>query len=158
MALVGMVQMIAHKIIDVIAVRHRFVTTPRAMPVRGIMTPARMIGGAAHTICCGNIDRVFVHVISVRMMHMAIVQIVNMIAMAKGGMAAAGAVLVGMSKVLAFAAIGHRRCLLPHPLFCVLPSQGRQAKHTLVPAAMVLLRGRAGNTPSFPTDNPRRYI
>lgn len=127
MALVGMVQMIAHKIIDVIAVRHRFMTTPRAMPVRGIMTPARMIGGAAHTICCGNIDRVFVHVISVRMMHMAIVQIVNMIAMAKGGMAAAGAVLVYMSKVLAFAAIGHRRCLLPIHCSAFCPVRGSKA-------------------------------
>jgi hypothetical protein len=60
----------------------------------------------------------FVHAIAVGMMQVAIVQMVNMIAMTDGGMATPGAMLMQMSKMFAFVAVGHRRCLLSDLSFC----------------------------------------
>lgn len=108
MALMGMMQMVAHQIIDVIAVRHRLVPTTRAMPVCGIVSLAGMIGGAGQCICYGNLHSVFVHVIAMGMVEVTIVQVVNMIAMTDGGMATARAMPVRMIRMLTFVAIGHR--------------------------------------------------
>lgn len=74
MAAMRMVQMAVNKIVDMVPMRDRLVTTVR--PVR--MTGATNLRGATHRI--GSVDRygVLVNMIAVHMVHMAIMQIVDM--------------------------------------------------------------------------------
>jgi hypothetical protein len=76
-AAVGVMQPAIHQIIHVIAVRHGFVAA--VWPVH-----MRALGGGVAAIGIGSTDRdhMFVHMIAVRMVEMAIVQIVRMAIMA----------------------------------------------------------------------------
>jgi hypothetical protein len=91
MAVVHMVQAAIHQPIDMIAMRHRFVPATRAVHVRAGHRCRAAIG-------IGNADRdhMFIDMIAMRVMQMAIVQIIDMAIMAHGGVAAARPVRVVM--------------------------------------------------------------
>ena len=108
MAVVRMVQMTVHKIIDVVAMWHGFVTAARAVNVACFMAVAVVIRGADIRIDRANGNAVFIHMPLVRVVQMAVVQVINVAIMFNGGVAAVCAVLMRMIGVMwQGAGIGH---------------------------------------------------
>src|ERR1700738_4820964 len=89
MIAVRMVQPTVYEIVDMGAMRHRFVSAVWTVGVR-----AMGFGRALHGICGVDRDGVLIHVILVHMMEMAIVQIVHMSVMANRSVSAVRAMLV----------------------------------------------------------------
>jgi hypothetical protein len=104
MITMGMMQPAVYKIVDMVAMRHRFVSAVWTVLVR-----AMDFGRALHGICGVNRDGVLVHVILVHMMEMAIVQVVHMIAMANRSVSAVRAMLVSVVGVVFLGTCGHRQ-------------------------------------------------
>ena len=105
-AVVRMVQVTIYKIVDMIAMRDRFVAATRAMDVSSIMSGAAMVGRAAIWVVVAHLNAMFVHVICVRMVKMAIVEIIHVVAMPNGDVAAIRSmyvVVVGMMRKIASA-------------------------------------------------------
>jgi hypothetical protein len=109
MIAVRVVQVTVDKIIDVISMRHRLMPAPRAMHMPGLVTAAA--GRALIGIFRAHLDDMLIHVLAVRMMEMAIMQIVDVIAVANGRVATAGAMFVVVVRMVRKIAIAHR--LLP---------------------------------------------
>lgn len=107
MIAVRMVQMAADQVIDVIAVRNRFVPAPGAVHMARVMTAAGVVLGATFGIGGADLDAVLIDVAGVRMMQVAVVQVVDVIAMTDGGVATAGAMLVVVVAVLPVVAVAH---------------------------------------------------
>jgi hypothetical protein len=95
------------KIINVITMRHRLMSASRTMHVPGLVTGAAVIRRASSGIFRAHLDHMLVHVILVRMMEMAIMEIVDVVAVTNGRMAAAGAVLMGVILMLWVIASAH---------------------------------------------------
>jgi hypothetical protein len=91
-----MMEVAANAIIDVGAVRNRLVAAARAMNMAGVMTPAAMVRSAAVGVLPGDVDHVLVDMILMRMVEVAVVQIVDVAAVAHGGMAATRTMLVSV--------------------------------------------------------------
>jgi hypothetical protein len=70
MAIMWVMQPSVHKIIDVITVRHRFVSAARTMRMR-----APGLRRAAHGVGIANLDNMFVDMIFMLVMQMTVVQI-----------------------------------------------------------------------------------
>ena len=87
-------QVVANAVIDVIAVRNRFVAAAGAVDMTRLMAAAAVVGGAPVGVVRGHVDHVLVDMIAMRVMQVAIVQIIGVAAVAYGGMAAARAVLM----------------------------------------------------------------
>ena len=96
MAVVRMVQMTVHKIIDVVAMWHGFVPAARAVNVACFMAVAVVIRGTNIRIDRANGNAVFILMPLVRVVQMAVVQIINVAIMFNGGVAAVRAVLMRM--------------------------------------------------------------
>jgi len=95
-AAVGVVQMAAHQIIDVIAVRHRFMTAVRTvLMVRGVAA-AFVIGRAGVAIGIAHLQAVFIHVAVVDVMQVTVVKKFRVAIVLQGRMATIGAVLVAV--------------------------------------------------------------
>ena len=107
MIAVGVMQMPVDQIVDMVAVRHRLVATARAMLMVLVVSATGMVGRAGSWIVGAHLDRVLVDVIAVRVMEMTVVQIVEVIAVLDGGMAAGRPVLVGMVSVDLVVVRGH---------------------------------------------------
>ena len=89
----GVVQASIHQVVNVITVGDCL------MPATGAMDVAVCMGGtvcAAAGVAIADINAVLVHMITVGMMQVAIVQVINMIAVFYCNMATAGAVFVIM--------------------------------------------------------------
>ena len=87
MAVVDMVQPVADQIIDMVAVRHRFMAAAGAVDVR-----ARAAAGAAGRIGVADRHHMCVDMVAMLVMKMAVVKIVEMAVVVDRGMATAGAV------------------------------------------------------------------
>jgi hypothetical protein len=96
MVAVRMMQVAVDQIVDMIGMRHRLMATVGAVLVALGMAAAIVIRRAAVRIGRAHRDDVLVEMILVRMMKMAVVQIVHVPLMAHRGMAATNAVLVRM--------------------------------------------------------------
>lgn len=101
MAGVRMVQVPVDEVVEVIAVRHNLVTAGRAVCVGRVVTAARVRGGAGVWIGAADLDDVFVDVRLVGVMQVPVVQVVDMVAVAYGGVATGRAVDVSMEIVRA---------------------------------------------------------
>jgi hypothetical protein len=101
MACVHMVQAAIDQIIDMIAVRHRFMAAAGAVDMG-----AGRRRGAAIGIGGRNRDHMFINMIAMRVMQVAIMQIIDMAIMVHGGVAAAWPMHMGMAGVGVVA--GHR--------------------------------------------------
>jgi len=97
-----MMEVTVDQIVDVIAMRYGFVSATWPMHMTGLMPTALVIGRAAIRIGRGDLQTVLVHVVTVRVMQMAVVQIVDVIPVPDSRMAAGGAVLVIMMGVMRF--------------------------------------------------------
>jgi hypothetical protein len=102
MVAVRTVQSPAHEVIDVVAVRHRFVSAVRAMRVR-----AACLRRALHRVGGVDRDHVLVDVIAVHVMEMAVVKIVDMAVMANRSVSAIRTMLVGVVGMVLLGAGGH---------------------------------------------------
>ncbi|MEH2624311.1 hypothetical protein V1292_002366 [Bradyrhizobium sp. AZCC 1719] len=104
MIAVRMVQPAVYEIVDMIAVRHRFVSAIWTVFVR-----ATDFRRALHGICGVDRDRMLIHVILVHVMEMAIMKVIHMAVVANRGVPAARPMLVGVIVVVVLGAFGHRR-------------------------------------------------
>lgn len=102
---VRMMEMTVDEIIDVIAVRHRFMAASRTVNMARLMAAA--VSGTYIWIGRAHFEPVFVHMITVRVMQVAVVQIVDMIAMRDRGVPAVRTVLMIMMGVVGFVARAH---------------------------------------------------
>jgi hypothetical protein len=87
-----MVEMVAHEVIDVIAVRHGLVSTSRPVHVIGIVTAARMPRLASRGVARVDRDHALVDVVAVGVVKVAIVEVVDVTVVLDGAMTAGRAV------------------------------------------------------------------
>jgi hypothetical protein len=107
MITVGMVQMAAHQVVDVVAVWNGFMTAARPMHVTRIVPAAPVFRRAAIGIRRRYLNEMFVNVAVVRVMQVSVVQIVDVVAVLYCGMSAIGPVYVRMIGVMWFVAGCH---------------------------------------------------
>ena len=103
----GMMQMAVDEIVDMIAVRNRFVAAARAMNVSCVMSGTAMVWRASVRILVAHFNPVFIHMIGVRMVKMAVVEIIQMVAVPDGNVAAARSMHVFVIGVMRKIATGH---------------------------------------------------
>ena len=104
MITVRMVQPAVYEVIDMITMRHLYMSAAWAVRVRAVD-----LRGAVHGICGIDRDDMFVHVILVHMVKMTIVKIVHMAVMANRGVSAIGAMAMRMALMVFFGTSGHRQ-------------------------------------------------
>jgi hypothetical protein len=108
---VRVVEVAVDEIVDMVAMRDAFVAAAGPVLVAGIVARAFVAGRAGGGIGLGDVNAVLVDMVAVRMMQMAVVQIVDVVAVLHSRVAAVRPVLMGMAGVLGLVAIGHH-CLL----------------------------------------------
>lgn len=96
MRAMGEVQMTVDQIVDMVSVRHGLVATVRAVAMAGLMSVAAMGGRASSRVLRGDTEPMFIDMVAVRMVQMAIMQVVDVAVMGDGRMPAVGSVLMGM--------------------------------------------------------------
>jgi hypothetical protein len=101
MIAVRMVQPAVHDIVDMVAMRHLFMSAVRAVCVRAVD-----LRRAFHRICRVDRDDMFVDMIPVHMVEMAIVKIIHVAIVADRGVPALRAVLVSVIGVVLFGTCG----------------------------------------------------
>jgi hypothetical protein len=104
---VRVVQVAVDQIVDMVAMRHYLVTATRAMLVPGLVSLAAVLRRAAVGVRCRYVDYVLVDVVSVRMVQVAVVQVVDMIAVAHRRVTAVRAVRMRVVSVVRFLARRH---------------------------------------------------
>jgi hypothetical protein len=109
MVTVGVVQMAAYEVIDMVAVWHRFVATAGPVTMSLLVSSAVMIGGAAGRIGTGHRQAVLLDVTAVLVVQVAVVQVVGVAVVADGHVAAVRPVLM----IVAFVVSRHVNPFLP---------------------------------------------
>jgi hypothetical protein len=104
MITVRMVQPAVYEVIDMIAMRHLFMSAAWTMSMRAVD-----LRGAIHGICGIDRDHMFVHVILVHMVKMTIVKIVHMAVMANRGVSAIRAMAMRVALMVFLGASGGHR-------------------------------------------------
>src|SRR5260221_7302166 len=102
MAIMWVMQPSVHKVIDVITVRHLFVSAARTVRMR---TPS--LGRAAQGVGIANLDNMFVDMISMHVMQMTIVQIIDMAVMADSRVPTVGTMLMCVIRMMPLDAGSH---------------------------------------------------
>lgn len=97
-AAVRMMQVSAHQVVHMVAMRDRFVSAAGAMLMACIVPVAPMAWRALRRIGCAHLEDMFVEMVTVRMVQAAVVQIVNMSAVLHGEMPA----ILSMDVIMAF--------------------------------------------------------
>jgi hypothetical protein len=112
---VVVMKMTRDAVIHVVSMRHCIVTAAWAVQVTRLMPAAAMICGATFGVLPRHLDHVLVHMISVRVMKVTIVQIVYMAAVTHGVMSASRPMLMSMTGMDRGRASGHRNVSFPCP-------------------------------------------
>jgi hypothetical protein len=99
MAAARVVQVAFDEIVDVVAVGHRIVTTVGTMRMGRVVTGTDMTRLAPGRVGVVDRDDVLVDVIAVRVVQVTVVQVVDVVPMPHGRVAAVGAVNVGVALV-----------------------------------------------------------
>jgi hypothetical protein len=100
---VRMMQVTVDQVVDVVAVRHRLVAATWTVAMVRVMAGAAMVGRAAVGVPLAHGDDMLVDVVLVRMMQVAVMEIVDVAIMAHREMAAPGTVrmrMVGMDGMI----------------------------------------------------------
>ena len=79
MIAVRVMQMPADQVIDVIAVRHRFMAAAGAVYVILRMPAARVLGGAIGRILLRHLESMLLDLASLRMMQMPVVEVIRLV-------------------------------------------------------------------------------
>ncbi len=95
-AVVRMVQVAIYQIVHVIAVGNGFMTAAGTMNVLCVVARAIMAAGAIRGIVGVYIQGMLIHVIAVNMVQVAVVQVIDVVAMLDGGVAAIETMLMVM--------------------------------------------------------------
>lgn len=104
MAFVRMVQVAADQVIDMGSMRHGFVAAARAVDMPRLMAFARVARGADAGVVRADLDDVLIEVIAMRRVQVAVVQVVDMVSVPDGGVAAARSMhvrVIGMDAMFA---------------------------------------------------------
>ena len=88
MVAVRTVQVVPHQVIGVVAVRHRLVAAAGTVAVGCVVLPAAMAGRARVGIGLADLQHVLVHVVSVKEVQVAVVQVADVVAVPDRGVAA----------------------------------------------------------------------
>ena len=107
MITVRMVQPAVYEIVDMVTMRHLFMSA-----VWTVRVLAMDLRRALHGICGIYRDGMFVHVILVHMVEMAVVKIIHMAIVANRGVPAFRAMLMSVVGMVFLCACGHWRCSL----------------------------------------------
>jgi hypothetical protein len=94
MIAVRMMQAAIHEIIDVVAVRHGFMTAVGPVPVACLVTGGVVLGIAPVRIPVGHGDNVLLGAAVLGMLEAAVIEVIDMAFMPYGEMAASGAMNV----------------------------------------------------------------
>lgn len=100
---VGVMEMVADEVVDVVVVRNRFVPAGLAVDMLGVMVGAAMVGRAAVGVLGVDREDMLVDVVAVGVVEMAAVQVIDVVAVRHGRVSAARSVrvgVVGMNAVL----------------------------------------------------------
>ena len=108
---IGKVQMAVDKVVDVVAVRNGLVAAVGAMSVGSVMTATVVALSAASGVCLAYLEHVLIDMAFMRAVEVAVVEVVDMIVVLDGSVAAVGTVLVGVVLV-DLVVKGHDRCVL----------------------------------------------
>lgn len=108
MAVMRMMKTAVDEKIDMIAMRHGLVSTPRPMDMARFVTRMCVFRSAMVRVDGAYFNDMFIHMIFVRMMEMAIMQIIDVVAMANRNMATSRSVLMWMSGMSGVVVLGHR--------------------------------------------------
>jgi hypothetical protein len=136
MITVWMVQPAVYEIVDMVTMRHLFMSAVWTVHVWAVD-----FRRAVHGICGVDRDDMFIHVILVHMVKMAVVKIIHMAVMANGGVPAIQAMLMSVIGMMLLGAGGHD-CVLssfknlsgPWSLFlCSLLATGNSERAVAVP-------------------------
>jgi len=98
-AVVRMVKMAVDEVVDMIAMRNRFVSAVGTMDVGAVVSTALMVRGADRRIRGRESDYVLVNMAVVEMMKMTIVKVIDVVLVLDGSMTATGFVLVFVTKM-----------------------------------------------------------
>ncbi len=91
--------MAADEVVGVIPVRHSGVATAGTVRMAGLVSSAVVRGGAYVRVAGGDLERAFVNVVPVHRVKAAVVEVIDVFAVANGGMPAAFAMDVGVVRV-----------------------------------------------------------
>lgn len=124
---VGMMEMVADEVVDMVAVRDLRVPAIGAVDVSVVVPTAVVRRGARVGIGVGHLEDVLVDVVAVGMVEVPVVQIVDVIAVLDGDVAAPGAVLVRVIFVDVVSRVRH------DPTVRIAPGRAPQlrTRHTL---------------------------
>jgi uncharacterized protein GlcG (DUF336 family) len=103
----GMMQMAFYEIVDMIAMRHGLVSAVRTMDMAWLMASTVVIRRADVRVCLRHLDHVLVHMVTMRMVQMPIMQVVDMVAVPHGGVPAARAMRMGMVGMVGLRTVSH---------------------------------------------------
>jgi hypothetical protein len=99
-AVVRVVQVITNQVVHVLAVGHRFVTTPGAVLVLRIVLAALVVRRAPLGVLVVDVHRVLVDVAVVRVVQVTVVEVIHVVLMADRDVSASALVLVVVTGVL----------------------------------------------------------
>jgi hypothetical protein len=102
MITMGMMQSAVYKIVDMVTMRHSFMSAVRTVYMRAVDFRRALQG-----ICWADRDQMFIHVISMHVVQMTIVQIIYMTIVANCGVSAVRAMLVSVVGVVFLGTCGH---------------------------------------------------
>jgi hypothetical protein len=102
MVIMWVMQSSVHKVIDVITVRHGFVSAARPMPMRapGLRCTPQWIGVA-------HLDNVFVDMIRAHVVQMTVVEVIDVAIMAHGRVSTTRTMLMRVIRMMSLGAYGH---------------------------------------------------
>jgi hypothetical protein len=103
------VQMTLDKVVGMIAVRHRLMAARWAVFLSRLVTGASIVRRALGGIRLTRLDHVLVDVVAMRMMQVAVMQVVDVIAMAYGGVSAVRTVPMRVIGLCRLRAVRHGR-------------------------------------------------
>ena len=102
MAIMRVMQPSVHEVIDVITVRHAFVSAAQPMRVR-----APGVGRAARRIGVADLNNMFVDMIPMHVVQMTIVEVIDMALMAHSRVSTLRTMLMGVIRMMPLVAEGH---------------------------------------------------
>ena len=96
MSAVGKVEMACNEVVDMVAMGHCEMAAVRAMAMSGLVPVAAMGWGACLWVLSGDVEPMFIDMVSMDMVQVSVVQIIDMAVMCHGRMAAVCPMLMAM--------------------------------------------------------------
>jgi hypothetical protein len=100
MVAVRVMEMAVDQIVDVVGMGDCFMATACGVDMVNGMTTAGMVGGANVGVPGGHFDYMLIDMVAMQMMEMPIMQIVDMVVVANGGVAAIGTMPMAVIRMM----------------------------------------------------------